>query len=177
MSFTRRNVLKWLHWLSAALILWFYLVEPEDVEKLGAAALATHAGMGVILAVLVAIWVSMYLSKGLIGRPGPKLPSWGKRLHPWSHRLLYWGLPIMVGTGALAGFAAPYVIRAFGLLPISAGIGSKRLHNLAEEVHEVAFNLLIIVILAHAAFHLWRHFVLKDNALRLITPKAAHKYL
>jgi cytochrome b561 len=26
-------------------------------------------------------------------------------------------------------------------------------------------------------FHLWRHFLLKDNALRIMVPKVLHKYL
>lgn len=49
---TRLIDLKWLHWLSFPKILWFWLAEPEDVDRLGGAALATHVGMGIILAVL-----------------------------------------------------------------------------------------------------------------------------
>ena len=89
---TLRTVLKWLHWLSFALIAWFWLVEPEDVERLGAAALATHAGMGTILAVLTMAWFILYLRKGLTGRAGPKLPGWAKRAHPVLHKAMMWGL-------------------------------------------------------------------------------------
>ena len=103
----RRNVLKWLHWLSFFLILWFFVIEPEDLDRLGGAALATHAGMGVLLALVTGIWFLMFLGKGLAGRPGPKLPGWAKRLHPLVHRVLYYGVPVMVLSGALAGFAAP----------------------------------------------------------------------
>ena len=31
---TRRTALKWLHWLAAGLILYFFLVEPEDDEDI-----------------------------------------------------------------------------------------------------------------------------------------------
>jgi len=174
---SRRTAIKWLHWLSLFLILWFFLVEPEDVRDLGAAALATHAGMGVILALLTTAWFTMYLRKGLASRPGPKLPDWAKRAHPWLHRLLYWGTPVMVLSGALTGFAAPYVIRAFDLVPINPGIGSKTIQGLLKEVHEIAFNTLIVAIMAHVAFTLWRHFRLKDNVLRIMVPKLLHKYL
>lgn len=173
---TRRSALKWLHWLSFAILLYFFFVEPENVNRLGAIALATHAGMGVILGFVTAAWFTMYWRKGLASRPGPKLPGWAKKLHPLAHKTLYWGLPAMVLTGALAGFAAPYVIRAFGVLPINAGIGTRAIHNFIEEIHEIAFDALTIAIAAHALFHIWRHFRLKDNALRIMLPKALHRY-
>lgn len=176
---TRRTLLKWLHWLAAGLILYFFLVEPEEVRGAAqkGAALSTHAGMGVLLGIVTALWMGMFWSKGLAGRPGPKLPGWGKRFHSLSHKALQYGLPIMVATGALTGLAAPFMIRAFGVLPITPGTAPKGLHKLAEEVHEIAFNTLLVLIIAHIAFHLWRHFVLKDNALRIMVPRALHKYL
>ena len=174
---TRRATLKWLHWLSFGLILYFFFVEPEDVDRLGAAALATHAGMGTILAVIATAWFAIYARHGLASKPGPKLTTWGKALHPVNHRLLSWGLPAVVLTGALAGFAAPYAIRLFGVVPFFPGIGAKALHGFFEEVHEIAFNLLVLLLLVHIAFHLWRHLWLGDNALRIMTPKALHKIL
>ncbi|MCT4554128.1 MAG: cytochrome b/b6 domain-containing protein [Pelagimonas sp.] len=173
----RRSALKWLHWLSAALMLWFFLVEPEDVEKLGGAALATHAGMGVLLGLVVGIWLVLFLRKGLASRPGPKLPAIAKKAHPVMHRVLYWGSAGVVLSGALAGFAAPYVIKAFGLFPINPGFGGKSIHGLMEEIHEIAFDALMILIVAHLLFHVWRHFWLKDNALRIMVPKPLHKWL
>lgn len=176
---TRRAALKWLHWLSAGLILYFYLVEPEEVRGQAnkAEALSTHAGMGVLLALVTAIWLGMFLWKGLAGRPGPKLPNWGKRFHTLSHKVLQYGVPVMVATGAFSGLAAPFVIRAFGTVPINPGIGGKGLHKFAGEIHEVVFNALLFVIVAHVLFHVWRHFLLKDNALRIMAPKPLHKYL
>ena len=173
----RRALIKWLHWLSLAIIIYFFLIEPESVSRMGAAALATHAGMGILLGLLAAIWTAMYLRKGLASRPGPKLPKWGKVIHAFSHRALYIGLPFMVFTGAATGFAAPYVIRAFGILPISPGMNARGLHSLLEELHEITFNALLALILAHAAFHLWRHLALKDNALKIMVPKRLHRWL
>ncbi|MGR3614881.1 MAG: cytochrome b/b6 domain-containing protein [Paracoccaceae bacterium] len=98
-------------------------------------------------------------------------------MHPLNHKFLQYGAPIVVLTGALAGLLAPFVIKAFGILQINPGIGSKALHEFAEEVHEIAFDALVILILVHAGFHLWRHFWLKDNALRIMVPEPLHKYL
>jgi len=174
---TRRSTVKWLHWASLGFLLYFFVVEPEDVQRLGAAALATHAGVGLLLGIVSVVWTVMFLSKGLLSRPGPKLPGWARQLHPLSHRALYFGLPATVATGALAGFAAPYVIRAFGVLPINPGWGTRGLHGVLEEIHEIAFDLMMIAVVLHAVFHLWRHFGLRDNALRIMVPKVLHKYL
>ncbi|WP_299623079.1 cytochrome b/b6 domain-containing protein [uncultured Tateyamaria sp.] len=174
---TRRTTLKALHWLSFLLIAYLGLVEPQDVEGLGGAALATHAGMGTLLALLTTGWITMYLRKGLASRPGPKLPAWAKWAHPVLHKVMMWGLPAMVLSGALAGFAAPYAISAFGVIPLFPGIGAEGIHDLLTNLHEVAFNGLLIALGAHVAFHLWRHYGLRDNALRIMAPKALHKYL
>jgi len=133
--------------------------------------------MGVILALITGTWFAMFLSKGLATRAGPKLPGWAKWLHPRLHRALYCGVPFMVTTGALAGFAAPYVIYAFGVVPVCPGLGGKGLHELMQDFHELAFDLLIATILLHAAYNLWRHYWLKDYALRIMVQKWLHKYL
>ena len=173
----RRGTIKWLHWLSLAMILYFYAVEPEDVERLGNAALATHAGVGALFALVVLIWFVMFLTKGLAGRAGPKLPSWGKRFHPLSHKAMYWGLVAMAISGGLIGLFAPYVVLAFGAIPIAPSLDIRFLHDASQELHEIIFNVLLAAIVLHAAFHLWRHFGLKDNALRIMVPRALHKYL
>ena len=174
---TRRTALKWLHWLSLGILLYFLAFEPENVDRLGATALATHAGMGILLGILTTIWFTMFLRKGLASRPGPKLPWWAKAIHPIAHKALYFGLPLMVMTGALTGFAAPYAIHAFGLLPINPGLGARDIYELMNEIHELAFDALTFIVIGHAVFHLWRHFGLKDNALRIMLPKAVHRYL
>lgn len=176
---TRRTLLKWLHWLSAGLILYFFLIEPEDPRGAAAKAeaLSTHAGMGILLALVTALWLGLYLCKGLAGRAGPKLPALGKRFHHLNHVVLQLGVPVMVATGAFAGLAAPFLILAFGIVPINPGFGGKGIHDLAQDLHELVFNGLLFVIVLHVAFHLWRHFVLRDNALRIMVPKSLHRYL
>lgn len=174
---TRRTTLKWLHWLSTGMILWFWLVEPEDVERMGGAALATHAGMGTLLAVLATAWAAMFVSRGLASKPGPKLPKWARPVHGLMHKTLTWGLLGVVFSGALAGFAAPYAISLFGVVPFFPGIGAEGIHDALTQVHEVTFDALLILLAIHVAFHLWRHYMVKDNALRIMAPKALHRFL
>lgn len=172
-----RTALKWLHWLSAGFILYFFLVEPEDVEELGAVALATHSGIGALLAVVMSLWMAVYLRNGLASRPGPKLPLWGKRVHPILHRALIWVMTAAVFTGGLAGLAAPFAIKLFGAIPFFPGVGAKGPHGLITELHEIAFDALLILVVFHAGFHIWRHYRRKDRALNIMMPKAAHKFL
>lgn len=174
---SRRTAIKWLHWLSLGLLLYFFFVEPEESRTAPGQALSTHAGMGILLALVAGIWLVLFLRKGLAGRPGPKLPGWGKRFHPLGHKALQIGLVVVVASGALAGLVAPFAIHAFGLMPINPGIGGKALHDLATEIHEIIFDGMILLIVAHALFHIWRHVLLKDNALRIMVPKILHKYL
>ena len=66
----------------------------------------------------------------------------------------------------------------FGIVPLNpAGWGTASLHDIAEEVHEIAFNTTILLIIVHIVFHVWRHFRLRDNALRIMLPKILHRYL
>lgn len=178
----RRTVLKWLHWVGFAFLLYFFFVEPDEANRAApdaakTDALATHAGVGALLAILVAIWWLTYWRQGLASRPGPKLPAKAKLFHYWGHRALYWALPIMMLTGGITGLVAPFPVLGFGVIPLNFAGGGVTLHEIAKEVHEIAFNALTLLALAHMAFHLWRHYLLKDNALRIMAPKVLHRWL
>ena len=56
----RRTVLKVLHWVSFFLILYFFLVEPEENKADPGGALSTHAGVGLLLALVTLIWFVQY---------------------------------------------------------------------------------------------------------------------
>lgn len=81
-------------------------------------------------------------------------------------------------TGGDAGFVANFPVRAFGVIPLNPdGWGSETLRRLTEAIHEIAFDALVILIVPHGAFHIWRHARLRDNALRIVVPRASHKDL
>ncbi|RVT86613.1 cytochrome B [Rhodobacteraceae bacterium CCMM004] len=174
---TRRTAVTWLLWSSLAFLVCFVAVEPEDVRDLGAAALGLHAGVGVLFALVVAVWFGRYLARGLAGRPGPKLTGLARQTHPWRHRALYSGLVAMLAAGGLIGIAAPYVVAAFGVLPLGPGPDLRSLHGAAQGIHEVVFSLLIAGVVLHAVFHLWRHTALRDDALRIMVPRTLHRWL
>ncbi len=148
---TRRNALQWLHWVRLGFILCFFMVEPAGNGADPDLALATQAGVGLILALVVPAWTARTKFKELAGRAGPHLPGRAKRFHRLKHQVLHIALPVMVATGALAGLLAPFAIRAL--------------------------DALLVVIVLYVAFHLWRHVFLEDNAQHLMVPRVLHKYL
>jgi len=130
------------------MILYFFLVEPEENRADPGGALSTHAGVGLILAIAVLAWTVMYWRKGLASRAGPKLPGWAKRVHPMMHKGLYIGTPVMMLTGAAASLTAPFIVRAFDIVPLNTGGGGRTLHRFAQDIHEIAFNVLTAMIAA-----------------------------
>lgn len=102
----------------------------------------------------VTAWVAIALAKGLIGKAGPKLGPATRAAYPWIHRAIYVALAVsaILNAGELLGW-------------ISAGPAW------------VSLLVLLSIGAFHGLFQFWRHTALYDNALRLITPKFAHKYL
>lgn len=100
------------------------------------------------------VWVGTAAVKGILAKPGPKLEG----VLRGSFKLMHAGLYALIALSVLSNAAA--------LL----GVASK----------DAAFTSLLIVLVAgtfHGIFHFWRHNVLYDNALRMISPKFSHKYL
>jgi cytochrome b561 len=99
-------------------------------------------------------WVGMALVKGMMGKPGPKLTGTLRTAYPWMHRGMY------------AVLAATVVLNAAAL------VGSVPDHT--------GWTALLVLLAAgtfHGLFHFWRHNVLFDGALRIMTPRFMHKIL
>ena len=140
---TRRAVVITLHWAVVFLIL--------TMVKGG---VSTPWVLALFVA-LVALWGAITLSRGMLGRPGPKLPPALRRAYPWMHRTMH---------ALLALTAVAILMRLIG-----APLGWLD-----------AWTLLLVTLAAgtfHGLFHFWRHTALYDGALRLMTPKFVHRYL
>lgn len=103
---------------------------------------------------LIALWVGVAVTRGRIGRAGPKLSPAVRAAYPWAHGTIYLclGVSATLNAGELTGLVAPGP--AWASLLVLLGIG--------------AF---------HGLFQMWRHTALFDNALLLITLKFMHKHL
>ena len=72
----RRTILKIIHWSMVPMFAWFVLVQPADVARIGPAAVRFHSVMGLIFVSTALLWTGLYLRRGLLSRPGPKLQGW-----------------------------------------------------------------------------------------------------
>lgn len=173
----QRTLLKALHYLVLPLFIWFTLVQPQDVRAIGNWAFQMHSVFGLIFVSLALFWTALYLRKGLIGRPGPKLPIWGRMVHRVLHTVLIWGIFLVALTGFLLGLTSSVLLWAGGIVPIAPPLGLPEWNRLVGTVHAIEFYTLGAIVAAHAGFHIWRHLWLRDNALRIMAPKRLHRYL
>ena len=162
----------------APLIVWFLFVTPSVVLEFGGQrAFRIHSNIALVFVTLSLLWFADYLRRGLAGRPGPKLPRWGRILHRWLHSLLIWGLFGVALTGFLLGLTSAVVRKAGGWLPFAPPLDLERANEAIGRVHIAEFYMLAAVVVIHAGFHFWRHLRLRDNALRIMAPRALHRWL
>ena len=139
---THRGTVILLHWLLAFLVL-------AMIKGGSAAEWLRWMFVGASV-----VWLGLTFAKGMLAKPGPKLPPLARQTFPWMHRAMY----LLIAAAAILNALA-----LFGIVPLVA-----------------AWNALLVLFVAsifHAIFHLWRHTTLIDGALRMMTPKIWHKYL
>ncbi len=138
-----------LHWLIAILIVtaWFTGEGAEEamevVEDGGVAGFVPHVAVGLSILALVVVRVLVRLTRGAPAAPGAP-GSLTARAADWGHRLIYL-LMIAVPLGGISVF----------FLGLDVG-----------EIHGLAANLLMLVVLGHALMALYHQYVLKDGLLR-----------
>jgi len=174
---SRRRALKVLHWAMVPLLIWFVLVTPDDVLPFGPTAFQIHSILALVFVTLCLLWTADYMRRGLASRPGPKLPPWARVVHRWMHIALIWGLFLIAVGGFLLGLTSTRLLKAGGFLPIAPPMGLKEANDLIGTLHIFEFYLVALIATGHALFHIWRHLHLKDNALRIMVPRALHRWL
>jgi len=159
------------------LAIWFTLVQPRDVARVGQWAVELHSVFGLIFVSGALIWWADYLRRGLASRPGPKLPAWARVVRGARRRVMIWGLFGVALTGLGLGLTASRQLWAGGIVPIGVPLSLPEANRLIGLIHSIEFYLLAALIVFHAGFHIWRHYALKDNALRIMVPKALYRFL
>lgn len=173
----RRTILKVLHWTMLPLVIWFLIVGPPQAQALGPWGFRLHSNLALVFVILCLLWTADFLWRGLATTRSPKLPPWAKRVHWWMHRAIIWGLFLVALGGFLLGLTSPVLLKAGGFLPIAPPLDWRGANAWIGFVHIFQFYALGVLIAFHAAFHIWRHFHLRDNALRIMAPKVLHRFL
>lgn len=173
----RRTWLKIMHWTMVPLLVWFIFVTPDVVLPFGAAAFQFHSILALLFVTICLLWTADYLRRGLASRPGPKLPPWARTFHQVVHKALIWGLFLIAIGGFLLGLTSSRLLKAGGFLPIAPPMGFHKANDIIGKLHIYEFYLVAFIAILHGAFHIWRHIKLRDNALRIMVPKAFHRFL
>jgi cytochrome b561 len=153
------------------------LVTPDDVLPFGPTAFQVHSVLALLFVTICLLWWADYFRRGLAGRPGPKLRGTARQFHLWIHKALVWGLFGVALTGFLLGLTSVTLLKAGSFLPIAPPMGFPHANEIVGKIHIYEFYLLAGIVAVHAAFHVWRHLRLRDNALRIMAPKFLHRYL
>lgn len=173
----RRQVLKCLHWGILPFFVWFLFADPDALRRMGPGWFQFHSTMGLIFVTLALVWTGLYLRRGLLSRPGPKLPDWARPVHRIMHHALVWGLFLVAFGGFLLGLTSSFLMKAGGVLPFAPPLDLPQANHLVGLAHTYQFYALAGLVAFHSAFHIWRHIVLRDNALRIMAPKPIHRFL
>ncbi|WP_236628204.1 MULTISPECIES: cytochrome b/b6 domain-containing protein [unclassified Sulfitobacter] len=172
-----RSLLKVLHWSMVPLFAWFVLVQPADVARVGPAAVRFHSVMGLVFVSFALAWFTLYLRRGLASRPGPKLKGRLRTFHRMLHKTLLWGIFLVAVGGFLIGLTSAVQLWAGGVVPIALPLDMPQANDWVGVLHSIEFYALALLAGVHAAFHIWRHLRLRDNALRIMAPRVLHRFL
>jgi len=167
------SLARWLHWLAAigiAYLIYLGLLQ-SDMER-GVdrdAVRATHASIAMlVLLVMTTRLVWRFLNVAPAHPEG--VPAWQRT----TAALVHWGLYIAVfmqlAVGMMVVATGGKPIPFFGLFSIPLPVAeSPDAHELLEEVHEVMWWLIAVLIIVHALGAIYNHVVLKNAVLRRMT--------
>jgi cytochrome b561 len=165
---------RWLHWLTALVVLSMipmgFLLGGLPEGAVQNTAYDLHRSFGVLLLLLTAV----RLVNRFISPPPPEDPTIGPlqiKLAHVVHWLLYGflvGMPLL-GWWASSAYGAPTYFFWLFELPRIAG-ESKPAAKAAFELHGLGGFLLSVLLLAHIGAALHHHFIRGDDTLRRMLP-------
>jgi len=176
-SWTAPNRYGWsliaLHWLMAMLIVGAYvvgsIVEDMDLSPLKLKLLAWHKWVGLLVLFLVPLRGLVRYFDPLDHRLG--LTPWERQASTGVHGLIYALLLVAPLVGWLYSSAAGFPVVWFGVWQLPDLVAkNKALAQVLKELHEGAVNLLMFLVVLHAAAALYHHHVRRDGVLARMVP-------
>ena len=169
------SISKLLHWLVVLLILamaWIGLTMgdlPNGPDKI--ATYALHKSIGITILVLVLLRLGWRLYAGAPA-PVPGTPSWQDKIASLTHWALYALLLAMPISGWVVNSSSGFPLQWFGLVNLPAIAGRDQdVHELAENMHETLFWILITLVVLHAAAAFYHHLFQRDATLARMLPR------
>lgn len=162
------------HWLSALLLVAIaaigLLMEdlPNTPDKIRLYAL--HKSLGITLLALVLLRLAWRLARPVPAHP-PGLAPWMRRAAAGVHWGLYALMLAMPLSGWLLNSAEGYPLQWFKLFNLPAlAPKSDALADLAHDLHENGFWLLVALVAGHVLAALYHHLFLRDGTLQRMLP-------
>lgn len=161
-----------LHWLIFPLMLGAFILGEvmEDLPRgdIRISVMGWHILAGLAMAALLLPRIALRL------RGVPPLPVATPALEVWLSRLAHLGLyatmlalPV---TGLASILAGKRTVSVLGLFDLPNLASLPWLHEAAEEVHEGAAKLFLLLLALHVAAALWHALVRRDGVFRRILP-------
>lgn len=165
---------KTLHWVVVLLILnqWLIIQWTHSLPKGPAliSALAWHKSFGItilLLAVVRLLWRWMNPVPDLSGETRP----WERALARISHLLLYGLIFALPLSGWMMSSARSFPVSWFGWLQLPDLVSpDPQLYKTLRELHEVLFDVLVVVAALHVAGALKHHFIDRNAVLKRMLP-------
>ena len=164
-----------LHWTIVLLILGqgtvgLLMTEMRNSpDKIQVYALHKSFGLTILALVMLRLLWRWYAGTP---RPVAGTPQWQERIASLTHWALYALLFAIPVSGWVLNSAAGFPLQWFGLFNLPAITGKDHaLHELAEELHELLFWMLVSLALVHAAAAFYHHLFQHDATLARMLPR------
>jgi len=163
------------HWLMFVLLVVVAVIGltmgdmPRSPRKIEIYAL--HKSLGLSILALAALRLAWRAYAGA-PREIDGTPLWQSRIARATHVLLYVLLFALPLSGWVLNSAAGYPLQWFGLVNLPHIVArDAQLHELAEELHEAGFYVLLVLVVMHAGAALHHHLFRHDAVLARMLPR------
>ncbi len=162
-------VSRYLHWFMALLLIGMYLLGDymmglDYYDTWYHDGREIHKALGILLAFLL---VFRFVWNHIQAKPSPLSDHlWGNRLATLGHWALYGLTVVLIISGYLISTAKGAGIDVFGWFEVPALLAADADRTeIAEDVHEIAADLFILLAIGHAIAALVHHYFYKDRTL------------
>jgi cytochrome b561 len=170
------------HWTIAVLILGMlalgkYMVSLDEADPVRFVLTQWHKSFGIVAMVLIICRLFWRFTHN--PPPPDRLKSWEKWVASTVHLLLYALIFVIPVSGWVMVSASPLELSTMvfdwipwpHLPPFESLPNKDQAASLSAEIHNIAGNLLILLLIAHIAAALRHYFVLRDSVVSRMSPK------